>query len=228
MNKFEHVAGTPQAKLPDLELYMRLVHRTAVRIRLELGLHDVVELDDLKQYGMLGLLKAANGFDASKGTEFRFYAHSWIRGAIYDGLRAMTRLPRRAHQRLEAARRQAETDGTDISFDGPSDRILSSVRLIAQGYLIARTPFPDCEPAPEIPSPEELAGTNQLAARVRAAVAELPDPDREVVERHYYSNQPLPDIARELGIDRTWAWRVHARALRNISLRLKGEENRPE
>jgi RNA polymerase sigma factor (sigma-70 family) len=49
-----------------------------------------VPLDDLISYGYLGLIGAADRFDARSGTKFATFAHKRISGAIIDGIRAET------------------------------------------------------------------------------------------------------------------------------------------
>ena len=65
------------------------------------SLSDQVELDDLVSAGMVGLIRAVDGFDTERGVTFSTYATTRIRGAILDDLRGDDRLSRtqRKHQR---------------------------------------------------------------------------------------------------------------------------------
>ena len=81
------------AELDLVEIVARQVGKTIGR---------GVELDDLLGYGREGLLDAARRFDPARGVPFRAYANYRVRGAIIDGVRTMARLPRRAHERLNA------------------------------------------------------------------------------------------------------------------------------
>ena len=59
-----------------------------------------VEIDDVVQCGMLGLLDAARRYDSSEGAAFETYATHRIRGAIVDGLRQTDWLPRQVRSRM--------------------------------------------------------------------------------------------------------------------------------
>lgn len=70
--------------------------------------------------------------------------------------------------------------------------------------------------------PVELAGDEDLASQVQAAVAELPDLDREIIRlRHYGSGEPFAEIGRRLGIKGAVARVRHHRALRVLAGRLE-------
>src|SRR5438477_3379613 len=77
-----------------------LAHRIAT------SLPPSVDLNDLVNYGVIGLLDACKKFDASKGVKFKTYAETRIRGAILDGMRAADWVPRSVRKKrreLESA-----------------------------------------------------------------------------------------------------------------------------
>lgn len=92
-----------------MENYLHLVKYTAERIWVKLP--DKVDLDDLIQAGIFGLMDAIDAFDPSRGVKFETYCSPRIRGSILDELRSMDWVPRlvraRAHQ-LDRARRTLE------------------------------------------------------------------------------------------------------------------------
>jgi len=100
-------AGAPRSQ-PAISLEERererllLLHLPQVRLIAE-TLRErsrlVMEFDDLVGYGVIGLLKAIERFDSSRGVLLKTYAEHRIRGAILDGLRALDWLPRSARQK---------------------------------------------------------------------------------------------------------------------------------
>ena len=74
--------------------YLGMVERGALHLKVRLP--PFMEVDELIQVGMIGLLEAARAYDASKGIEFENFAHSRVRGAILDEVRRMSFLPRSA------------------------------------------------------------------------------------------------------------------------------------
>jgi RNA polymerase sigma factor FliA len=90
---------TAQGKIekPDtLAQYAPLVRRLALQLIAKLP--GSVELDDLIQAGMLGLIDAANRYQENQGAQFETYASQRIRGAMLDDLRANDWLPRSVRQ----------------------------------------------------------------------------------------------------------------------------------
>jgi RNA polymerase sigma factor for flagellar operon FliA len=89
-----------------VEFYMPLVRYNAERLHVKLP--DEVDVDDLAQAGIFGLLDAIDAFDLHRGVKFETYCSQRIRGAILDELRAMDWVPRlvrsRAHKLNETAR----------------------------------------------------------------------------------------------------------------------------
>ena len=80
-----------------------LVHRIARHMLA--GLPASVELDDLIQSGMMGLLHAARRYESTPGAKFETYATQRIRGAMLDGLRQCDWAPRSirtAQRRLDS------------------------------------------------------------------------------------------------------------------------------
>ena len=72
--------------------YVPLVKYLAQRISLKLPNH--VEIDDLVNSGIIGLIDAIEKFEPSRGIKFKTYAEFRIRGAIFDGLRSLDWVPR--------------------------------------------------------------------------------------------------------------------------------------
>jgi len=85
----------------------------AIAIRVHANLPVRVDLDDLFQAGILGLLDAAGKFNPDEQVMFSIYAKYRIRGAILDSLRQLdwaSRNMRRRHKQVEAAARDLSTE----------------------------------------------------------------------------------------------------------------------
>lgn len=217
MNKIEESAE-PRRPSADLDKDLALVKRVASTIHRQLKLDGVVELEELVQYGWLGLLDAQERLDPS--TDPRFFFYMRVRGGIFDGLRKLARLPRRAHQLLRMAER---TD--QLEAGGNLKEALSAHRFALRnfGFIVTQTPYSTHVPTPDSYSPEELTLQKQRAERLRQLVDELPEPDREVTRRHLFHEEPIAEIAKDLQMDRTWTWRIFDRATRNLKFSLTAE-----
>lgn len=89
--------------------YAQLVRRIAYHLKARLP--DSVQLDDLIQSGMIGLLEAQENFDGSRGASFETFASIRIRGAMIDEVRRGDWTPRSVHRngrKLDEAMRAAE------------------------------------------------------------------------------------------------------------------------
>lgn len=94
-----------------IEHFLPLVRATAERQHTKLPSH--VEVDELIQCGVFGLMDAINGFDPDRGVKFEAYAKQRIKGAILDDLRNQDFAPRlvRTHShRLDRAYKDVEAE----------------------------------------------------------------------------------------------------------------------
>jgi RNA polymerase sigma factor for flagellar operon FliA len=204
-----------------------LVDIIARQLCRQLGRH--AELDELVSQGREGLLSAARSFDPERGIPFRRWANIRVRGAMIDGVRAQGALPRRLYKQLqaiEAGDRYAdglleEDSGTaTASAEQADERIgvyLSGIATaMAMGLLEQGTSDGAASPADRGASAEELLARHELLSHARTAIAELPAPERALLERHYFDDVTFEDAAKELGLSKSWASRLHARGIEAV------------
>jgi RNA polymerase sigma factor for flagellar operon FliA len=216
---------------------LELVEILARQIIRSLG--SAAELDDLLSFGREGLLDAARRYDGSRGVPFRGYANFRVRGAIIDGVRSSARLSRRTHERLnglQAAARVSEGAVEDLNAPRPpgassahaeqalGDHLAAMATAMAAGFLAPTAHGEDGERTPVATSddPEEAFGRAELLNVIRQALAELPSEEAELVRRHYLEGDRFDHVAEELGLSKSWASRLHTRALTRLSKKLRG------
>ena len=90
---YEDIQNADQSS-KELLVHVGLVKRVALHLKGRLP--NFMELDELIQVGMIGLIEAKSSFDASKGVEFEIFAKNRVRGAILDQVRKLSYLPRSA------------------------------------------------------------------------------------------------------------------------------------
>ena len=215
------------------------------RFHAELDLVDIVArqvartvgqaatLDDLRSFGREGLLHAARSFDASRGVPFRRWANVRVKGAMIDGVRAWGNLPRRLYRELrgmEAGDRMlsaydeedsASPAATPEAADARMTSYLAGIATaIAVGTMVA-APRDNVSPEGRDVTPEDLVADAEMLARVKAVVAQLPDQERTLVERHYFGGEQLDEAAASLGLSKSWGSRLHARAIESIGKDLR-------
>ena len=179
----------------------RMVHGLANRLRRELSLRG--DLDDLIAFGFGGLLEARHRFDPARGVRFHTFAYHRVRGAMLDGVRKMSQLPRRAHERFQAA---AETTPTaaPTALDKAFTRMTAlSTATVLQGRFGNE-------------SPEAVLLKNESITRLLQALPSLSPRQRVLVRGFYFEGRSIDAMARELGISKSWASRLHTNALREL------------
>lgn len=209
-----------------------LVDMLARQLRRQCG--PYVQVDDLASQGREALLAAARSFDPDRGVPFRRWANLRVRGAMVDAIRSHGNLPRRVYRQvraLQAADRvhdaaseeQAATPVTnaDDAAAKIADQLGSAAMAMAVGFLAMRSGDALERARDTSESPEEAVAREELMARIRAAIAERPDAERRLLERHYFEDIAFEETARELGLSKSWASRLHSRAIEGVAKALK-------
>ncbi len=195
------------------------VRNIAGRVRKELDLH--CELDDLVAWGFQGLIEARARFDSSRGVQFGTFAHYRVRGAVIDGVRKMAYLSRRAHIARKVAEAADDLLEHEAATRAASPEARADVQQTVQAiddvlgkltaaFVIASVGQDDSA-SPE-PADEQLIRADE-SVRVREAVAKLPEREAKVVRGLYFEGRLLDDVAKELGVSKSWASRIHTKAL---------------
>ncbi len=201
-----------------------LVRGIATRLRGEMDLS--LDFDDLVAWGYHGLLEAKARFDPARRVQFNTFAYYRVRGAMIDGVRKMAYLPRRLHQMrkvAEAADLVGESVAESQAGASPAQKsdveanlaaIDDTLGKITAAYVIEAMGQSEDE---SDATPEEVVAerqhTTKREAQLHALLAKLPEREAMVVRGFYFEGRLLDDIAAELGVSRSWASRIHTRAL---------------
>lgn len=217
--------------------YAPLVKYVAGRIGTGLPAH--VDIADLVQSGIFGLVDAIERFEPDRGLKFETYAIQRIRGAILDDLRAQDWVPRsvrsrareveRAMERLEAKLHRSATDAEiavelgitvaelrDLYAQLQLTSVAALDELVAAGRSgsLAET-LADDEAKDPVLAMEDRENRRLLAE----AIAQLGERDRTVVTLYYFENLTLAEIGKVLGVTESRVCQLHTRAV----LRLRGK-----
>ena len=207
----------------------------ALARRMAASMPHSIELGDLVQDGMIGLIDASNRFDEKRGIKFETFAERRVRGAMIDALRrdAWPRGVRRARRELEAAREKLRHElGSEPSLaDLAKVMGLEEARLgrtIVRIHTIESTSplatidtvnganLPPVMVPAERPGPDRVCETSEVAARVRDAIKALPWRERKVVGMYYYGEVTMKEIGLEIGVNESRVSQLHARAVQRL------------
>ena len=227
------MAGSDRDQL--IQQHLSLVQSVARKLRKQVTAR--IDFDDLVGYGSRGLIEAAERFDPRHGVAFSTFAYYRIRGAMLDGLRTMGwysradyaryRAEERANQYLQnhADRAGAQATGTRegaSASDAPpaategTAAALANIAELLSG--IATVHITSLEAAATVadeslPAPDASLDTGRLGARARGALQKLPDKERQLMELYYFSGKNLEEAGAAMGLSKSWASRLHARAV---------------
>ncbi len=194
-----------------------------------------IDLGDLVQDGVLGLMDAAHRYDEARGIKFETFAERRVRGAMIDALRrdAWPRGVRRVRRELEAARETlrrelgAEPTMADLARRVGTDearleRTIVRISTIESTSPLANFDSLDTSTLPAVlvpsepPSPDRLYEQTETRDRVRDAMASLPARERKIVALYYFGEATMKQIGDAIGVNESRVSQLHARAIQRL------------
>jgi len=219
-------------------LVRRLAHQMIARLPAN------VELDDMIQAGMIGLMDAVQRFEESQGTAFEVYASSRIRGAMLDELRANDWLPRSARKsqrdienaihrmegKLKRAPTEAEiakelgvsvTDYQEMLNDARGAQLIYFDDLGGAGNGDGDEDYLERHVADENAEPGEILRDKRFRTALVAAIEELPERERELMGMYYEQDMNLREIGAVMNVTESRVCQLHSQAVARLRARLK-------
>ena len=216
-------------------LVRRLAHQMIARLPAN------VELDDMVQAGMIGLMDAVARFEQSQGVAFEVYAANRIRGAMLDELRANDWLPRSARKsqreienavrRLEGRIKRAPTE-TEIARElgislADYQQMLNEARGAQLLYFDDLGGGADSEDylerhvADEGADPSTILGDTRFRSALVMAIDQLPEREKLLMSLYYEQDMNLKEIGAVLGVTESRVCQLHSQAVARLRAKLK-------
>ena len=231
---------TAQGRIKQSELltqYMPLVRRQA--LTLQVRLPASIELDDLIQAGMVGLLEALGRFDAAQGATFATFASQRIRGAMMDELRTRDWLPRsvrRSARAVDDAVRRLEQQLGRPPEEGEIARELemplseyqqllndtNSGQLLPFEELVADGGEPAGDDAQHRPF-DQLLDEQQRHTLIEDIEA-LPEREKLLMALYYQEEMNLKEVGAVLGVTESRVSQLHSQAVSRLRARLRDHD----
>jgi RNA polymerase sigma factor for flagellar operon FliA len=226
--------------------HLPLVHYNVSEIAARVPLS--VSRADLVSAGMLGLVQAAKSFDPERGVPFDRYATRRIAGALLDELRSLDWAGRSvragAREMRDAVEHFTDTKGRAPSTDeiaaemGVDERAVRKLETdvhratVLNLDLLIESGAPEASGADHSPSPEEVLLHREKTSYLNDAVAALPERLRRIVVASFYEDQPLTELAAEMGVSESRISQLRSEALRllkaGLQTQLEPEQVAPE
>ncbi len=195
-----------------------------------------VQLDDLMQAGMIGLLEAAQKYQSTKGASFETYAGIRIRGAIVDEIRRGDWVPRSVHRnarRVAGAIRVVENrTGREANDKEVADELEMSLQEYhaclndaSSGRLFS---LDELNESGELPIQEQEASDNPLEGitadafrhSLADAINDLPEREKLVLSLYYQEELNLKEIGAVIGVSESRVSQIHSQAAMRLRARL--------
>lgn len=194
---------TPAEKAPRIADHLPLV--LGIAKALARGLPPTVELDELVNDGVIGLIEATRRYDPTRGVGFSAYAGHRIRGAMLDGLRVRDPLPRRLRRAHKAEQNDPRLRGAcrGIHFHGLEDALMI--------------------PEDEACGPEARVLEEELRHELHCGLLELLPRDRQVLLLRMERRMTLRAVAAQLQLSITRVAEIQSRGIVRLRRFLAGQ-----
>jgi RNA polymerase sigma factor for flagellar operon FliA len=231
-------SGTIDAKARITEfapLVRRMAHHLAAR------LPSSVQIDDLIQAGMIGLMDAANRFEEAQGNQFETYATQRIRGAMLDELRQNDWLPRSTRKtlrRIEQAMHKLEQRNGRPPVEGEVARELGvplaeyqTMLQEARGFELLHLEdfsrddeddYLEHHCPDEREDPFERYKDSRFRAALIAAIETLPEREKLLMGLYYEQELNFKEIADVLSVSESRVCQLHSQAVARLRTKLRG------
>ena len=231
-------AVTPDDMSPDKLVveHAELVKRIAYHLVSKMPQH--VEVDDLIQAGMIGLLSAAQNFSPDKGANFETYAGIRIRGAMLDEARKSNWAPRSTFKNAklvsEAIREIENQTGRDAKSSEVAEVLDISVddyhQMLERSFSSKLMSFERLASDPErsiqlpespLAGPEDVVEEDEFRDLLAEAIDNLPEREKLVLSLYYDDELNLREIGEVLEVSESRVCQIHGQAVLRIRARLK-------
>ncbi|KLC20459.1 flagellar biosynthesis sigma factor [Xanthomonas perforans] len=207
------------------DLVRRIAHHLAARLPAS------VEVDDLIQAGMIGLIEASRSYDSEQGASFETYASIRIRGSMIDEIRRGDWVPRSVHRRARdaaAAVRKIEqnTGRAAAAMEMPLPDYLRLMEDAARGQVLSLESR--IEDHGELdttakggPNPQQMMERGEFGRELGKAIGQLPEREQLVLSLYYEQELNLKEIGAVLGVSESRVCQIHGQAVVRLRGRLK-------
>ena len=215
-----------------LPLIKHIAHRVAIR------LPSNVEIRDLINAGVLGLMDAIEKFEPERNVKFKTYAEVRIRGAILDSLRDLDWAPRSLRKKSKDLEKIYSDLSQKLGRPATDEEISEAMgediedfhALVDQLHGLTIGSFENLSDSDDSESyinyypddgsndPYAKFESNELTRLLAGAIDELPEKERLVLSLYYYEEFTMKEIGALLGVNESRVSQLHTKA----TLRLRG------
>lgn len=217
----------PAANQIEQLVVQYLPYAEALAWSLRNQLPSTVEMEEVLSLARLGLTDAAQKFDPSRRVSFKTYAYYRIRGAIYDGVRALGISSRREICKYKF------TKGMDLFLQNEQDAragdvppprapaaselkqlvgVMTSIYLLSLDSILENSDIL----ADTLVTPDKEMEKTEAVERLKQVIQHLSSQEQSIIHLYYYENRTLDEIGQALNLSKSWVCRMHGRVLKKL------------
>ncbi|VAW72055.1 RNA polymerase sigma factor for flagellar operon [hydrothermal vent metagenome] len=236
MNGYAMYASIDDSEQHELvEKHVQLVKRIAYHLVSRLP--PSVQVQDLIQSGMIGLLEASRNYNPAQGASFETYAGIRIRGSMLDEIRRSDWTPRSVHRKVRMVAEAVKTIENEQGRDARDHEVAEVLDMSLQDYhkilqdaagcrvfsfddptVLGEEPEHDnCDPAS---SPLEAVQKQDFQGALAQSISTLPERERMVMSLYYDEELNLREIGDVLGVSESRVCQIHGQALVRLRARM--------
>ena len=237
LNMYTRAQGSAEQQDRLVEQYAPLVKRIAYHL---LGrLPSSVQVEDLMQAGMIGLLEAPPKFVFGKGASFETYAGIRIRGAMLDEVRKGDWAPRSVHRNTRMVSDAMRAVEARLGRDAKDHEVAAELDMSLEEYYAilsdtAGSKLFSFDDLLEAGAPADVQGGEEPLSglqdeRFRAALVEaidgLPERERLLLSLYYDEELNLKEIGAVLGVSESRVSQLHSQCAARLRAKLTNWRN---
>ena len=241
-NRRYDIGGSLLTREEVVHKYLHLVKYVAGRMSMHLP--SSVDINDLINDGVFGLMDAIEKYDGSRSVKFETYAVTRINGAILDALRSLDWVPRTIRQRareLERAYEDLETrlgraptnEELAAHLDLSPEELDRTVKHARGATLVSLEELLPNQSGEGLALADTLKDEgsdvtrvlehDELRAELVRSVESLPPQERTVIQLYYFEGQRLREIKTVLGVSESRVSQIHSAAVAHLKKILRGQ-----
>lgn len=227
----------------DNLIVTHLSHARRIVRKITSHLPQHIDREDLMSAAVIGLIMAAEKFDPARGFQFLTFAEQRIRGTILDELRAQDWLSRSLREKFKRLEKTFSSLVNKLGRDPSSEEVAQEMDIPLDEYfslldevhclsvVSIDDSWEDAEGTPfglldvladnSVEGPHDQIVRQQTADQLMNAVNQLPEKEREIINRYYYDDRNMKEIGEIMELKESRICQLHGQAIMRLRVKLK-------
>lgn len=230
---YNEVAQQSQTSESLILKHISLVKRIAYHLKSRMP--DNVQINDLLQSGMVGLIEASKNFRGDKGASFETFAGTRIRGAILDDIRRGNWVPRSVYQNArliseainaleKETKQQATPEAIAKKLEVTMEQYHQMLKDVGSMELFSlEEQVTELKPQEAEDNPFHAVERGDLKAVLGREISRLPEKEQLVLSLYYYEELNFKEIAEVLSVSESRVSQLHGQAITRVRTKLRKE-----